>query len=560
MKWRAGIETDSRGSQSILGICFQADPIIIPNQNEAGTLQQLKLNRFQQCDLEMILNGGFSPLSGFLGRDDYNRVLEEMRLSSGALWPIPICLDVPESTARLLGSASELMLSDQTGRALAILEISDVWKPDKTLEAARVFQTESMDHPGVRQLMSSRDDWYVGGELKMLDMPMYYSYPEFRASAPEIRRQLGNLKAPSVVGFQTRNPMHRAHVEITKLALEETGGHLLLQPVTGITKPGDVAPDIRSRCYLKVLDEYPEGRVTLNFLPLAMRMAGPREALWHAIIRKNFGCTHFIVGRDHAGPGPDSNGNLFYGPYDAQRLVRQHEQELGIGLLSYPAMVFSPSQGGYVSLEDAKANGWEFETISGTQFRRMLSSREPIPSWFSFESVVQELRKGGRQERGIVLFLAGLSGSGKSTVASKLAARIESETGRAVSLLDGDIVREGLSKGLGFSKEDRSTNVRRVGFVAAEIAKHGGIAICALVAPYQEDRRAVKDMVISHGHFLEVHVATPLEVCEERDVKGLYARARQGELTGFTGIDDPFEIPVAPDVTLDTSVLSSDEW
>lgn len=522
-------------------------------------MQQLKLNRLQQCDLEMILNGGFSPLSGFHSREDYDRVLEEMRLSSGALWPIPICLDIPERTARQLEKTSEVTLSDLTGRALAVLEISDIWKPDKTREALKVFQTNSLDHPGVRQLMSSREDWYVGGELRKLDMPVYHSYQEFRATAPEVRSQMSALGATSVVGFQTRNPMHRAHVEITKLALEETGGHLLLQPVTGITKPGDVAPDIRSRCYLKVREEYPEGRVTLNFLPLAMRMAGPREALWHAIIRKNFGCTHFIVGRDHAGPGPDANGQLFYGPYDAQQLVRQHEQELGIGLLSYPAMVFSPSQGGYVSLEDAKANGWEYETISGTQFRRMLSSQATIPSWFSFDSVVQELRKGGRQKRGAVLFLAGLSGSGKSTIASKLAAKIESETGRAVSLLDGDVVREGLSKGLGFSKEDRSMNVRRVGFVATEIAKHGGIAICALVAPYQEDRRAVKDMVLSHGHFLEVHVATPLEVCEERDVKGLYAKARQGELTGFTGIDDPFEVPVTPDVTLDTSVLTAKE-
>ncbi|QXD14339.1 bifunctional sulfate adenylyltransferase/adenylylsulfate kinase [Rhodocaloribacter litoris] len=508
----------------------------------------------QICDIELLLNGGFSPLRGFLNRADYDGVVENMRLADGTLWPIPVTLDVPEETAKKLGEGDRVALRDQTGLLLAVLTVGDVWRPDKQREAEKVFGTTSTGHPAVAYLFDEAGDYYVGGTLEGIQLPRHYDFHDLRRTPRQMRALFEEKGWDRVVAFQTRNPMHRAHKELTDRAAEEIGGHLLIHPVVGMTKPGDIDYYTRVRCYRELLKYYPEGRATISLLPLAMRMGGPREAVWHAIIRKNYGCTHLIVGRDHAGPGKDRDGTPFYGPYDAQELILKHSEELGIGVVDFKLMVYVPSKDTYMPIDEAKAQGLAFEMISGTQLRRMLADGDEIPAWFSYPEVVAELRKTHppKHRQGFTVFFTGLSGSGKSTIANALMVKLLERGGRPVTLLDGDVVRTHLSKGLGFSKEDRSTNVQRIGFVASEITKHRGIALCAPIAPYEADRRANRNLIEQYGGYIEVFVDTPLEECEKRDVKGLYAKARAGIIKGFTGIDDPYEAPTDAEIVLDT--------
>jgi sulfate adenylyltransferase len=513
----------------------------------------------QLCDIELLLNGGFSPLDGFQCEEDYAGVLSGMHLASGVLWPMPITLDVTAEFADGLKEGDTIALRDPEGVLVATMELKSIFRPDKALEARSVFGTTDDTHPGVNYLLNRANGVYLGGPLKGVEHPNHYDFKHLRDDPKELRERFRKLGWRRVVAFQTRNPMHRAHFELTFRAAKEVEANLLLHPVVGMTKPGDVDHFTRVRCYEHLLHHYPEQTTALSLLPLAMRMGGPREALWHALIRKNHGCTHFIVGRDHAGPGAGRDGKPFYGPYDAQRLMTQFESELDISMVPFRNMVYVEEHAQYQP-EDEVEEGTRTLSISGTELRRRLQGGLEIPSWFSFPDVVSELRKTHppRHKQGFTVFFTGLSGSGKSTVANALMVKLMEMGGRPVSLLDGDIVRKHLSSELGFSKEHRDLNIRRIGYVASEITKNGGIALCAPIAPYANTRREVREMIEPYGGFIEVHVATPLEVCEQRDRKGLYAKARAGVIKEFTGISDPYEVPQDPEMAVDTTDLTPD--
>ncbi|MDS4068334.1 MAG: bifunctional sulfate adenylyltransferase/adenylylsulfate kinase [Candidatus Competibacter sp.] len=523
------------------------------NKARAREYPSWDLTPRQLCDLELLLNGGFSPLDGFLNRADYDRVVEEMRLSDGMLWPMPITLDVSEEFAGRIGRGSPVALRDPEGVLIAVLEVGDVWRPDPRHEARQVFGTTDEQHPGVFQLLRRTGPVYVGGRLRGIEPPTHYDFPHLRNSPRELRERFAKLGWRRVVAFQTRNPMHRAHQELTLRAVQQAEANLLIHPAVGPTKPGDIDHYARVRCYEHLLKTYPEQTTALSLLDLAMRMAGPREALWHALIRQNHGCSHFIVGRDHAGPGQDRFGRTFYEPYAAQELVARHRDELGIQILPFQEMIYLRDRAQYVPADEAHEDDTALD-LSGTEFRRRLREGLEIPDWFSFPEVVAELRRTHppRHRQGFTVFFTGLSGSGKSTIANALMVKLLELGGRAVTLLDGDIVRKHLSSELGFSREHRNLNILRIGFVASEITKNGGIAICAPIAPYAATRREVREMIAPLGGFIEAHVATPLETCEARDRKGLYAKARAGILKEFTGISDPYEAPEHPEVTIDT--------
>ncbi|MDH3758163.1 MAG: bifunctional sulfate adenylyltransferase/adenylylsulfate kinase [Gammaproteobacteria bacterium] len=517
------------------------------------------LTERQLCDIELLLNGAFSPLEGFLGKDDYESVVENMRLASGVLWPVPITLDVSEEFAGSIQGGDRIALRDLEGVIIATLEVADIWTPDKNAEAQGVYGTADEAHPAVHYLNNIANPVYVGGKIRGVEAPTHYDFKHLRNSPAELRERFRKLGWRKVVAFQTRNPMHRAHQELTLRAAFDIEANLLIHPVVGMTKPGDVDHFTRVRCYEHLLDRYPEQTTMLSLLPLAMRMGGPRETLWHAIIRKNYGCTHLIVGRDHAGPGKDSKGNDFYGPYDAQELLKEHEEELDISMVPFRMMVYAENRAQYIAADEA-GDSDQILNISGTELRRRLAEGLEIPDWFSFPDVVAELRRTHppRHKQGFTVFFTGLSGSGKSTIANALMVKLMETGGRAISLLDGDVVRKNLSSELGFSKEHRDLNIRRIGYVASEITKNGGIAICAPIAPYTSTRRIVRDMIAPLGGFVEIHVATSVEVCEQRDRKGLYAKARAGIIKEFTGISDPYEEPENAEMVIDTENISPD--
>jgi sulfate adenylyltransferase len=527
---------------------------VADEKRRSRDLPSWDLTMRQLCDIELLLNGGFSPLEGFQTEQDYRGVLDKMRLPNGTIWPMPITLDVTEAFAQSVKVGSKIALRDPEGVLIATMEISSIYRPDKEREAKAVFGTTDDSHPGVNYLLTRANPVYVGGRIAGLEAPTHYDFKHLRDTPREIRERFQKL-----VAFQTRNPMHRAHLELTFRAAKDVEANLLIQPVVGMTKPGDVDHFTRVRCYEHLLKHYPEQTTTLSLLPLAMRMAGPREAVWHALIRKNYGCTHFIVGRDHAGPGNNKQGKPFYGPYDAQDLMRDLADELDITMVPFKNMVYVEELAQYQP-EDEVGKGVRTLDISGTELRRRLREGLEIPEWFSFPEVVAELRRTHppRYEQGFTVFFTGLSGSGKSTIANALMVKLMEMGGRPVTLLDGDVVRKHLSSELGFSKEHRDLNIQRIGFVASEITKNGGIAICAPIAPYTKTRRLVREMIEPNGGFVEIHVATPIEVCEARDRKGLYAKARAGLLKGFTGIDDPYEAPENAEMVVDTSELTPD--
>lgn len=541
------------------------DLLVTPEESaalkaQAASLPALDLTARQLCDLELLLTGAFSPLGGFMSRADYEGVRDTMRLADGKLWPMPITLDVSQAFADILKDTRQLALRDPEGVTLAVLDIEDMWTPDREREATQVFGTTDRKHPGVAHLLERSGPVYVGGRVRGLETPRHYDFGHLRATPAELRAQFEKLGWSRIVAFQTRNPMHRAHLELTFRAAKIAEANLLIHPVVGLTKPGDIDHYTRVRCYEKLLRHYPERTTALALLHLAMRMGGPREALWHAIIRKNHGCSHFIVGRDHAGPGNGSDGKPFYGPYDAQTLVAQHEAELGITMVPFQEMVYVQERAQYMPADEVQA-GDSVLNISGTELRRRLQEGLDIPEWFTYPEVIEELRRThpARHKQGFTVFFTGLSGSGKSTIANALLVRLLELGTRPVTLLDGDIVRKNLSSELGFSREHRDLNVQRIGFVATEITKNGGIAICAPIAPYAGSREIVREAVSAMGMFVEVHVSTPLETCESRDRKGLYALARAGKIKEFTGISDPYEIPENPELRIDTTDIRPDQ-
>ncbi len=517
---------------------------------EAAHYPSLQITDRNLHDLELLAVGAFSPLDRFMGKADYQRVLTEMRLADGTLFPIPITLTIDKEA--LPTRAEWITLRDSRNDIIAVMRLEEVfrWNPER--EARLVLGTTDPRHPLVAEMQQWRD-LCISGELKVLNMPKYYDFVELRRTPREVRAFLEQMGHHNVVAFQTRNPMHRIHEELTKRAAAQVGGSLLIHPVVGMTKPGDVDHYTRVRVYKTLVEKYYDPNSTvLSLLPLAMRLAGPREALWHAIIRRNYGATHFIVGRDHAGPGKDSQGRPFYGPYEAQEMMVQYEEELGVKMVPFQELVYLVDEDRY---EEASKVPPDAKTarISGTQVREeYLAKGKPLPSWFTRPETAQILMEAypPRHKQGVCIWFTGLSGAGKSTLARILTAKLL-EHGRQVTLLDGDVVRTHLSKGLGFSKEDRDTNILRIGFVAGEIVRHRGTAICAAISPYRATRNKVRQMV-GEDRFIEVFVDTPLEVCEQRDVKGLYAKARRGEIRGFTGIDDPYEPPQEPEVHIQT--------
>ena len=526
---------------------------------EAGQLISWDLTPRQTCDLELLMNGGFNPLKGFLSQADYESVVDTMRLADGKLWPMPITLDVQEAFADKLEIGQDIALRDQEGVILATMTVTDRWVPNKAHEAKMVFGADDSAHPAVNYLHNKAGAVYLGGPVTGIQQPVHYDFKGRRDTPNELRALFRKLGWRKVVAFQTRNPLHRAHQELTFRAAREAQANLLIHPVVGMTKPGDVDHFTRVRCYEAVLDQYPSATTTMSLLNLAMRMAGPREAVWHGLIRKNHGCTHFIVGRDHAGPGKNSAGQDFYGPYDAQILFKEHEAEIGLEMVDFKHMVYVQEKAQYFPADEVPEGATVLD-ISGTELRRRLAEGLEIPEWFSFPQVVAELRRTRppRSQQGFTVFFTGFSGSGKSTIANALMIKLMEMGGRPVTLLDGDVVRKNLSSELGFSKEHRDLNIRRIGYVASEITKNGGIAICAPIAPYATTRRAVREDIEQFGAFLEVHVSTSLEECERRDRKGLYKLAREGKIKEFTGISDPYDVPESPELRLDTENVDVD--
>ncbi len=509
------------------------------------------------CDLELIATGGFSPLDRFMGKTDYERVLTEMRLSSGILFPIPVTLKVDEDALPKWGE--QITLRDERNNALAIMQIEEVYRWDPLREARLVLGTTDSRHPLVSEMVNW-GNMCVSGALKIINLPKYHDFVDLRRTPAQVREILKKMGNDKVVAFQTRNPMHRAHEELTKRAAEEIEGTLLIHPVVGMTKPGDVDHYTRVRVYRTLVENYYDAkRTVLSLLPLAMRMAGPREVLWHAIIRRNFGATHLIVGRDHAGPGNDSRGKPFYGPYEAQQMMQQYADEIGVQPVEFKELVYLVDEDRYEE-KTKVAEGVRILDLSGTQVREeYLAKGKALPNWFTRPETAAILAETypPRHKQGFCLWFTGLSGAGKSTTA-EIVTSLLLERGRQVTVLDGDVVRTHLSKGLGFSREDRDTNILRIGFVAGELVRQSGTVICAAISPYRATRNEARKMV-GADRFVEIFVDTPIEVCEQRDVKGLYARARRGQLTGFTGVDDPYETPVDAEITLNTVDFSPEE-
>jgi sulfate adenylyltransferase len=517
---------------------------------QATHLPSIQISARAMCDLELLATGGFSPLDRFMGNDDYQRVLEEMRLNDGTLFPLPITLTIHPDD--LPNYADAITLCDSRNNVIAIMQIEEVFEWDHEQEARLALGSTDSRHPLVSEMVR----WgklCVSGELKVLDLPKYHDFVELRRTPSEVRTILGKMGNRNVVAFQTRNPMHRIHEELTKRAAERVQGSLLIHPVVGMTKPGDVDHYTRVRVYQALVDNYYDSnRTLLSLLPLAMRMAGPKEAVWHAIIRRNFGANHFIVGRDHAGPGNDGSGKPFYGPYDAQEMLSKCEDEVGVKMVPFEMMSYLVDEDRYEEAQNI-SEGTKIYSISGTQVRDdYLAKGKLLPDWFTRKETAEILAEmyPPMHKQGVCIWFTGLSGSGKSTTAEVLTSLLL-ERGRQVTLLDGDVVRTHLSKGLGFTPEDRDTNILRIGFVAGELVRHNGIVICAAISPYRSTRNEVRKMV-GEDKFVEIFVDTPIEVCEQRDVKGLYARARRGQIKGFTGVDDPYESPRNPEITLQT--------
>ena len=540
---------------------------LMVDEERAGLLREIAMNlpdislsERNMCDLEVLATGGFSPLQGFMVRSDYESVLDRMRLQSGVLWPVPICLDVSAARAETLEAGQSAALRDPEGFLLGVIHIEDLWPVDREKEAEQVFGTKDTSHPGVDYLFNKSGDYYIGGTIEVVSLPIHFDFKQMRLYPAEVRQAYEKLGWQRVVGFQTRNPIHRPQFEMTIKAMRQSRANLLIMPVVGMTRPGDFDHFIRVRCCRHVAEHYPSDTQVMTLLPLAMRLSGPRDALLDTIIARNYGCTHFIVGHDHASPGKDRNGSSFYPAERSREVAAEFSEEIGVEIVPFEEMVYLPFEDEYRS-KDQVPEGVETISLSGSDIRRRIREGRKIPEWATFPEVVAELQRAypPPERQGFTVFLTGLSGAGKSTIAKVLYSKFLERGDRPVTLLDGDIVRRNLSSELTFSKEHRNINVLRIGFVASEITKNRGVAICAPIAPYEVTRREIRSTIESYGGFIEVHVNTPIDECEKRDRKGMYAKARAGLISGFTGVDDPYEAPADPELRIDTTNLTPAE-
>jgi sulfate adenylyltransferase len=527
------------------------------------------INDRQLCDLEMLLNKGFDPLTGFLCQKDYDSVVERCRLSNGKVWPLPIVLAIPEDQftpdekvimVKDLNDSIELVHSHDPTKVIATVHVEEIYKPNLELECLRTLGTTDRNHPYVDYILSNPDVFYVGGKVESVCGVEHYDFYEHRITPDQMKDKIRARRWDRALGFQTRNPMHNCHYSLTKYALSQINLRdnqrkgLVLQPVVGVTQTGDVDYHVRVRCYKHLLKKYHAENVdvVLCLLPLSMRMAGPREALWHSLVRANYGCTDFVVGRDHAGPSTKtSTGSSFYDSYAAHNMIEEFKNDLPINIIKSQMLVYSETLGTYTSI--AECPDKNYKHLSGTELRRKLRARENIPDWFTMPEIAKELQSVySKRKNGLCVYLIGLSGAGKTTISKALRERFRERFDEDdITLLDGDVIREHLGQGLGFSKKDRSINVRRIGYVAGMIVRAGGIVVCANIAPYEDDRvynrKLIEDL---GGKYIEVYVDTPLAKCEERDVKGLYKKARSGVIQQFTGISDPFEHPKNADICI----------
>lgn len=526
----------------------------------ATDLPDIALSERHMCDFEMLATGAFAPLEGFMTQSDYESVLDRMRLQNNALWPVPVCLDIHALQARNIEVGQSVALRDPEGFLLAVMHVDDIWPVEREKEAMQVYGTVDPRHPGVHHLLKLTGDYYIGGRLEVVHLPLHYDFQQLRLSPAEIRALSRKLGWEKVVGFHTRSPIHRPQFELTIKAMRQAGANLLLMPSAGVTLPGDFDHYTRIRCYREVTRKYPPDSHILNLLPLVNRMAGPREAILHAIIGRNYGCTHFIIGHGHGEPASiDGNGSSQ--PREKSRAqIHSHEAEIGLKILFFSEMVYLPFEDEY-RLADQLPPGAQSLSLSGFDIRNRIRAGKRIPEWATFPEVIRELQRSypPPRQQGLTIFFTGLSGAGKSTLAKILYSRFLELGDRPVTLLDGDIVRRNLSRELNFSKEHRDINVRRIGFVASEITKNRGIAICAPIAPYEATRTEIRAAIESYGGFVEVHISTALEICERRDRKGMYAKARAGLIKGFTGVDDPYETPKNPELRIDTTELTPNE-
>lgn len=528
-------------------------------KNTSGSYPAVTLTQRQACDLELIMNGALSPLTGFMNKNEYDSVLSKTCLPNGAAWSLPYCLDIDEVQADKIKPGSSIALRDTEGFMPAVMIVESIWKPDKNKEAEVIYGTTDKSHPGVKYLFNSVKNVYLGGVIKGIQQPFHYDFETLRNTPLSLRKYFKKIGWKNIVAFHTSKPMHRVHHEITMRAAKAFNANILIHPVVGMSKPGDMHYYARVHCYQAILDYYPKNIAALSLLPLAMRMAGPREALMNAIVRQNYGCSHYIVGTEHAAPpGIRDNGLRFYPSGASQEYVSKYQDTLDIKIITTDELCYARNSNCYITVAEADNNKSTCEKFPNDKILDSIYRNIHIPDWVTYPEVLNEMRKvcSPRHEQGFTLFFTGLSGSGKSTLAKIMYAKFIEAGERPVTLLDGDIVRHNLSNELGFSKSDRDINVKRIGFVASEIVKNKGIAICAPIAPYDLTRKAVRETIEQYGAFIEIYVATPLEVCEQRDRKGLYAKARKGLIPEFTGISDPYEVPDDPELNFDTSNLS----
>ncbi len=532
-------------------------------KSQSEHFSSITLNKRQLCDLEMLITGGMSPLTGYMDEHTYHCVIQKTRLPDGQLWPIPIILDISETLAKTLHSGDKIALRDTEGFMPAVLTISDIWQADKKQEAQSVYGTTSEAHPGVHYLFNTTEAYYVGGQIEGIEEPSHFDFETLWSSPEKLKTRFKQRGWRKVMAFQTSQPMHRVHHYITLQAARKAQAHILIHPTVGVTKPGDLDYYARVHCYQAIQKYYPDNLAMMSLLPLAMRMAGPKEALWHAIINKNYGCTHILIGPNHASPPiitqvPQESDEKFYSATAAQHYVSQFADELELTIIAIEETRYVAEKKTFLPLSTINNEALNSTMLSDGDVKQLLYNNEAIPSWFSYPEVLNALSRAypARCHQGFTLFFTGLSGSGKSTLAKIIYAKMIELGTRPVTLLDGDIVRHNLSSELGFSKKDRNINVRRISFVANEISKNGGIAICAPIAPYAQMRLEARTLIEQYGAYIEIHIATPLEVCESRDRKGLYAKARKGIIAEFTGISDPYETPDSPEIRIDTTHLS----